>query len=507
MGNIGLPPQLMQVSETAGSVAGEKIAAQIKDASAALMSLKSGSLVFGTVTSSEGGDKGNLVLQTPLGKMVLQTPNQTQFPPGTQVSVQISNQPGQVKLLAADCRPLLANNLLQAASPEIAGSKTTAATPVALDIKGGALSATLLKPAISAEGQAALPQGTVLNVRIVNITSGEVPAKPVSPEAAGGEIPKANLPPGTSLAQASPKPAGEAAALPQQNNSKPLDNQPLVLPKEMPAIPTPQSTPGRPILQTPIGTIVLDAEIPLPPDAKLTLEVLKARPPVSSSEEKTAQNQPAKDWPNLDQALKNLEKENPQAARQLMNMMPAVNAKMAANMAMFTAAIRSGDAKQWLNEGGVKALGESKSGKETLKKIEAEFAENKASGVKSDAGGNQWQSVSIPFFNGEKVEPIDLFLKREKEKEGKSEGGGTRFLINLQLSQLGSLQIDGLVKDKERFDMIIRSPAGLSEELRKDITVIFANSCEACGMAGQVIFQNTRNFITPAAAEHKSVTV
>jgi hypothetical protein len=66
---------------------------------------------------------------------------------------------------------------------------------------------------------------------------------------------------------------------------------------------------------------------------------------------------------------------------------------------------------------------------------------------------------------------------------------GERFLLDIELSQLGPLQFDGLVKRKAKnFDLIIRSEQPLPAEMRRDIDSLFLQSLVSFGLQGSVAF-------------------
>ena len=65
----------------------------------------------------------------------------------------------------------------------------------------------------------------------------------------------------------------------------------------------------------------------------------------------------------------------------------------------------------------------------------------------------------------------------EEGEEGEVEGA-TRFVVELELSRLGPLQLDGLVR-QSRFDLIVRTTSPLAAEMRRDILGIFDDSIAA----------------------------
>ena len=71
-----------------------------------------------------------------------------------------------------------------------------------------------------------------------------------------------------------------------------------------------------------------------------------------------------------------------------------------------------------------------------------------------------------------------------------------RFLIDVEMSRLGRIQLDGLIRAKDmRFDLVMRSVAPLPNEMRQEINRIFATFMEISGVAGTLQFQAPGNFV------------
>ena len=68
-----------------------------------------------------------------------------------------------------------------------------------------------------------------------------------------------------------------------------------------------------------------------------------------------------------------------------------------------------------------------------------------------------------------------------------------RFVIDLDLSALGAMQLDGLVHGK-RLDLILRSQAELPVAMRHDIARVFDDALDISGMEGSVIIEFTPEF-------------
>jgi hypothetical protein len=63
-------------------------------------------------------------------------------------------------------------------------------------------------------------------------------------------------------------------------------------------------------------------------------------------------------------------------------------------------------------------------------------------------------------------------------------------VVEVEMSRLGDLQLDGLVREK-RLDLILRSRAPLPDFMRRDITQIFHETNEITGNRGNIGFQSS----------------
>jgi hypothetical protein len=128
----------------------------------------------------------------------------------------------------------------------------------------------------------------------------------------------------------------------------------------------------------------------------------------------------------------------------------------------------------------------------------------------SDAAGGDWRLVPFPLYDGSELHQLRLFLRHggggRQDQEGGDGEEATRFVLEVSLSRLGDLQLDGLVRRK-RFDLILRTRHGLSDAMRRDITEIFHSANEATGSKGSIAFQASADWspmpvASAAAAAH-----
>ncbi|HYM04451.1 MAG TPA: hypothetical protein VET85_15970, partial [Stellaceae bacterium] len=70
---------------------------------------------------------------------------------------------------------------------------------------------------------------------------------------------------------------------------------------------------------------------------------------------------------------------------------------------------------------------------------------------------------------------------------------GTRFVLDVDLSRLGEVQFDGLVR-MQRFDLVLRSHRAIDAEMRRDIADVFRDATSAAGLSGDIVFTTASRF-------------
>lgn len=349
---------------------------------------------------------------------------------------------------------------------------------------GGLFQAAAPAPAPSSSGQAAppgLPAGTMANVRIVATQS---------PPAGGGM----NL----------PGPGSAALVGGQPLTGTVVGNTPS----------------GHPMIQTGAGVFSLATRAPLPAGTTVTLEVV-GDPIVPRSAARTGVHAATtaggmlteRTWPALDEAIRLLQEANPGLAQQfLTTVVPRADSALAASILSFMMAVRGGDVRSWLGEGPTRVLHRLRPN--LLDRLEEDFG---AMGrLAKDKVVPDWRIALAPFLFNDQLDRIRVLVRRPGEEEGEEEADrerGTRFVVDLDLTRLGHMQLDGLVRARQkRLDLILRTGSPLSREMREDIRTIFRNAAEVTGMAGGVTFQSApANFVEFSASavsdEHLGVVV
>lgn len=267
---------------------------------------------------------------------------------------------------------------------------------------------------------------------------------------------------------------------------------------------------GETVVKTPLGTIKLDlplisGERPvLPPGTQMTLQLVTLEPalPTTSAIPVTTTGTPAplseltSHWHSLRETLEVIQQANPALAQQIIDsIIPQPGPKMAATMLFFIAALRGGDMKHWLGRQTMETLEQLQRG-DLINRLGAEFASLRQFFV--DSPSPNWQAAFVPVHHDGEWQQSRLFIRKEpKDQENKGEQIGTRFIVEVDLSNLGPMQFDGFIRKKQQatqFDLIIRSHTALPEQDRQAIRDIFSNASEITGFNGGISFQVGRPF-------------
>jgi hypothetical protein len=263
-----------------------------------------------------------------------------------------------------------------------------------------------------------------------------------------------------------------------------------------------------PVIATELGQIQLNLRADLPVGTRLVLEIAEQRPPepgaplpavpIASLPLAT----PATAWPTLIEAMALLERADPPAAAQLADVIPDGGPRTALALVAFVQAMRSGDPRQWPGETPLRAL--ERAGPRGAHLAGQLSDEVSALSSRARESGTEWRALPIPWNADGRIDRIMLVTRREGDAEEhgqkKGQSGGTRFLITLELSRLGAMQLDGMFRRTLKgFDLIVRTKAPLPDAMRFDLTGIFAASTAAMSLKGGLAFQVVKTFPDPLA--------
>ncbi|CAO3436476.1 hypothetical protein [Azospirillum endophyticum] len=378
------------------------------------------------------------------------------------------------------------------AAPTMGGGSATFGTPVELGGDAAHPGAETPAAAPPDEGTGAaeppdLPRGATVALKILTVTPPpQQPRPPGDPEAGARNGQAGSQPDQQPGGQQAPQTAPQTAPGPDE----------AALPPDTPILrgtvagSTPQ---GQPILATKQGMLALNVPASLPQGATVTAALADlARATQAAAPTLPGPPGPldGRDWPAMRQLMATLAAADPSLAKSMLATMPQPNRKLTAALGFFLAAMRGGDAQGWLGDEATTAL--DKAGRrDLLERLEKDF-----DGLRREAAEplpGDWRSYTIPLMDANGPKPIKLHVHPLQEDEegggGKRSKPGSRFVIDLDLSRFGPMQLDGLVRPNH-FDLILRSHAALPPELRVELIQVFADSVRAVGYTGGLSLQS-----------------
>jgi hypothetical protein len=243
------------------------------------------------------------------------------------------------------------------------------------------------------------------------------------------------------------------------------------------------STAGETMVETPIGTLALERRLALPPGSFVTLQQLAATPPDEPSDLPLAQRTT---WPALEETIATLDRVLPDIAAQLRSTLaPASGQELAGTLLFLMSALNAGT---WPGPRILEAL--DAFGRRDLRlKLESDVTELRQ--LDSSQSGD-WHVYALPLIDGGAVRPVRLYFRR-RAAGSPSGDQGTRFVLEVEMSRMGALQLDGLVRP-QRFDLVLRSHRPITAEMRQEITEIFHGAVAASGLGGDITFTTASRF-------------
>ncbi|WP_308909278.1 hypothetical protein [Pseudokordiimonas caeni] len=114
-------------------------------------------------------------------------------------------------------------------------------------------------------------------------------------------------------------------------------------------------------------------------------------------------------------------------------------------------------------------------------------------------GSQEWRAVQIPFDIRPNDAPLLYMMFRHEEprhdprggggEQGEDKEGADRFLIEVNFSKIGTVQLDGRVAGR-RFDLVLRTPAALPAALAPELATLFDSALAANGFTGRFAVQD-----------------
>jgi len=254
---------------------------------------------------------------------------------------------------------------------------------------------------------------------------------------------------------------------------------------------------GHPVVDSPIGKLVLETAAQLESGSRLSLEIVslpqqKASPAVLGATPDTVAL--SRELPALKDTLDYLEKLPTEVKSDApAPPIPRAGGQLTSTLLFFLSALKGGGTNAWLSEQTQSLLSNERP--DLMARLNDEFSQ--VARPFNEGTSGDWRTALIPFLSGMNLENFQLSLRGGKESnEDGEEEEDARFIIDVTLSQLGRVQLDGLVKsEKNQFDLYVRSDSSFPHVMRKDISQIFMDFTEVSGVSGNLVFQAGNQFV------------
>lgn len=325
-------------------------------------------------------------------------------------------------------------------------------------------------------------------------------ASPLPPAALPSAIPLVSSP-AVALAQEKPLSAPPATGTP------PVE---ITLPEAPPAqgihaLVIGHEADGASVLHTALGAIKLFTPRALPTGTLLAIDVAPNSQFVPMTESAATPKTPSlqsNHWPLLEDVSRDYPVEEiPAPIASLIERLPSAGPSLTSTLLFFISAVKGGSPLPWIGSRGIDRL--SAELPKIAARLKNDFAQMQEMWVHSPL--QEWRSALLPIVVEQHVHYARLYMRDEHtpEQSTQASSGGQRFVVDVELSQLGTMQFDGFVRSREQkqFDLVIRSARPLDSQLVTEIRTIFDDSSQITGYRGYLGFQQgAQHFVRPLAA-------
>lgn len=393
--------------------------------------------------------------------------------------------------------------VIYASEPQLAGSTQAAAQPQQAQTPQTTPQATATPSNFSKTPDIIPPNISKLIVAqpqaLAQTTSGNILAA-LSP------VPTATLPP--AVVQ-----NNQYAVYTKSNAGIAINTPVATLPPQLPAYVTNQNEDGTVTLQTPQGAVTVKPETSGMPPALLAAgnAVTLALPAVFTPPAATGQNILQDSFTaTLKQIFSFASSTSPAAANDLMKRLPSVGPDFVSSAVSFTTSLMRGNMRRILGDTLISKLTESGSG-DLVEKVSSQAARTSLAFTQEPdqpQANSNWMSLSLPYVYQGAIQEARIYVKRDQSKkqdnQAKKATTDTRFIVEVTFSDMGELQLDGLVLPRESstvFDLVVRTQVPFTPEERNDIVSIYNEAAEMTGYKGSINFFVGKDFPVKPLAE------
>ncbi len=200
-------------------------------------------------------------------------------------------------------------------------------------------------------------------------------------------------------------------------------------------------------------------------------------------------------WENLQQGLHALQQQSPIAADRLRASLPQLS-QMLPGLIAFTNALRTNDPEKALDREAVrllKAMGiDLSSDISQLSQLQQR---------PSPESENQWRGTLFPYVeaSGEDPRQGGFFWRREKKDDPRAPTS-TRFVVEVDMSNIGALQLDGLITYPDIW-LKLRRTTQPEDGFTENLQALVGSMLQSYGLNGGIAVETTQSFPVNPRAE------
>ena len=194
-------------------------------------------------------------------------------------------------------------------------------------------------------------------------------------------------------------------------------------------------------------------------------------------------------WSNLEELLDklNYSKKTPTQKDFLENIISKPGKNLTASLAYFLGAVRAGQATNWT---GNLFNDQAFSNRERfLEQFQDDFNFMQRASEPSDTG---WRGFFLPLLDENHLSIIQFFIRHEHHRKHhaktKNDNDTVQFLVEVNLTTIGTMQIEGRIKSKE-LDLVIRTRKVLKRPLKQGIERVLINTLTTSELTGKLTFR------------------
>jgi hypothetical protein len=275
------------------------------------------------------------------------------------------------------------------------------------------------------------------------------------------------------------------AVLPAAPNSVAITTPPLA-PNQIAATVVGTGTDGQLILTTADAVLFVKTPVTAPVGTNVMVTVDAVKPSLLMPLPTTPSS-----LPSLPQAVAAIAQANPLVFQQMMaTSMPQLNEALPGALLLLFSAFRQGNVRGWLGEDATDSL-VSNGQSNLVNSLSRELGGGQPA---QDATVGEWRSYPIPLYAQQQFQAMTLYVHHDRDARQQQSGDSAdsnkklRFLIDMSLSKLGAMQIDGFVQPK-KLDMVLRSETLLPDGTHNEMRAAYIKALDAVGYAGTLHFQ------------------